>query len=627
MIKSLLALLLMLVLLVSLLPVFPAFAEETEDADRYVTLDGDWHFKLYRTYSQMYQYFPYAGGSEPFLQWEDTELAVLPDAGTFGAWETVPMPWPDYQTGGLLPQTRPGVTPPGEGEAFDPMAVMMPAWSEAWVARTFELPADFTDAETVTLLLGVVDDNDVVYINGRPVASSGFTDAEGKPVLNTLPLGGFAYSGEGEIVQWERSYWEAEREYTVPAEILKLGGVNEIALRVYNNNSYGGFYLGRSYALCGNPMAVRAVKGLPTKVMEDPAYDAVIAAQTAAIEAGDAEAFAATVWDSYHNDAEDKDGRVRRFSSLLEGCTDVKVSDEGCRFYEDDEGRIWYAGHRRITGRDAAGADTVLFDGEIEVRYAETEAGVLEVGNWNRCYTTSYSSGLLQREALYSVYLPPSYYTDPGKTYPAVYLLHGQNSSSASFLNVDHIGDFMDALIADGSVEEMIVLMPNSGKNAFYRDSEGDINDNTGPWRSHLTQEFIPMADAAYRTVPAADQRGISGISMGGYGAMTIGATEPELFSSVGVHMGWLPEDALEALRSLTPEQLAAYDFYLDVGQQDTTVGTEGTLNVHAYLESAGKPHGFSLREGGHNSGFYMAGMADSMKMHSDHFRGIHTGA
>ena len=64
----------------------------------------------------------------------------------------------------------------------------------------------------------------------------------------------------------------------------------------------------------------------------------------------------------------------------------------------------------------------------------------------------------------------------------------------------------------------------------------------------------------------------------------------------------------------------------MDVGEQDTTVGTEGTLAVHEYLESVGKAHGFDLREGGHNSGFYMAGMPASMQMHSNHFQGIHVG-
>ena len=624
--KRLLAMALTLVLLVSLVPALPAAAEGADDPGKFVTLDGEWHFRLYRTYSQMFQYFPYYGGSEAFLKWEDADLALLPDQETFSAWETVQMPYPDYQTGGLLPQTRPGVTPSGEEEEFDPMSVMMPVWSEAWVARTFELPADFTDAETVTLLFGVIDDNDVIYINGTPVASSGFMDADGAPVLNTLPAGGFAYESEEQVVQWERSYWEVEREYTIPTDVLKLGGTNEIVVRLYNNNSYGGFYLGRSYALCGNPMAVRAVKGLPTEVVEDEELNAVVAAQVAAIEAGDAEAYAATVWDEYHNDAADKAARVAEIAALVDGCSDIRVTDENAAFFADELGQFWYAGHRTVTGVNGEGEETVLFDGAIEDRYAKEDGAALEVGNWNRCYTTSYTSGLLDREALYSVYLPPSYYTEPTRAYPVVVLLHGQNSSSASFLNVDHIGDFMDAQIAEGEIMEMIVVMPNSGKNAFYRDTEGDINDNTGPWKSHITEEFVPMVDATYRTVPAAAQRGISGISMGGFGAMTIGCTTPELFSSVATHMGWLPDEALEALKGLTPEQLAEYDFYVDVGEQDTTVGTEGTLNVHEYLESVGKAHGFSLRDGGHNSGFYMAGMPASMKMHSDHFKGVHVG-
>ena len=85
--KKLFALLLSFVLLVSLLPAAPAAADDTPDPEKYVTLDGEWHFKLYRTYSQMFQYFPYYGGSAEFLKWEDPALALLPDAALFSTWE------------------------------------------------------------------------------------------------------------------------------------------------------------------------------------------------------------------------------------------------------------------------------------------------------------------------------------------------------------------------------------------------------------------------------------------------------------------------------------------------------------------------------------------------------------
>ena len=463
--------------------------------------------------------------------------------------------------------------------------------------------------------MGVIDDNDVIYINGTPVASSGFI---GDPA--SLASGGFDYAGG---VKWEKSYWEVEREYTIPASVLNQGGTNEIAIRLYNNNSYGGFYLGKNYALCGNSVAVRAVKGLPTEIVDDPALNELLLKQITAIENGDMDAYAATIWDEYHHDAADKAARVAEIQAIIEGAENVSVVDENADFYKDDQGTIWYAGKRTITGT-VDGEEKALFSGEVEIAYGDVDGEVMEIGNWNRCYSTSYDSELLGRKATYSIYLPPSYYTDKEKTYPVVYLLHGQNSSSGSFLNVDHIGDFMDGLIGDGTVIEMIVVMPDSGKNAFYRDSGGGPDDNNGPWKTHITSDIVGMADATYRTIPSATMRGISGISMGGYGAMTIGSTTPGVFSSVATHMGWLPNDALEALKGLDIDQLGStYDFYVDVGLQDTTVGTQGTINIHKYLDSIGKVHGFDLRDGGHNSGFYMAGMGASMKMHSDHFQGI----
>ena len=204
-----------------------------------------------------------------------------------------------------------------------------------------------------------------------------------------------------------------------------------------------------------------------------------------------------------------------------------------------------------------------------------------------------------------------------------VWLLHGRASSSTSYRDVDNIGAFMDELIYEGEIAEMVVIMPDSGKYAFYRDSEltpGD-KDNSGPWATQLTQELRELIADEYRVLTKAEFNGLTGNSMGGYGSMVIGTSNPDLYSSIAVHMGYLPEDALESLKSLSEAELADYDFYLDCGLQDTTVGTSGTIAVHEYLESVEKEHGYDLRDGGHNSAFYMSGMADSMKMHSDHFK------
>lgn len=593
-------------------------AEETGDADKYVTLDGDWHFKLYRTYDQMFQYLPYGGVS---VTWEDNELAKLPAAETWSAWETLQMPADDAATGGLLPMER-------GSAAEDPDSMenlLFPSWSEAWVCREFTLPADFTEDEEVTLLLGIIDDCDVVYINGHLVAASGFMDGSGNPTLNIPETGGFDYSNEDAAsqVQFEKSYWEVAREYKVPAEYLNQGGSNEICIRIYNNNSYGGFYSGNNYAICGNELAVRAVKGLPTESTDSQELLDLVDRQRQAMAAEDAAAYGETIYDRYHNDGADKQDLLAEFQDLTAGYDGISVEDTGVQIYSGGENLYWYAAHRIITGVSAeTGAAETVSEADIEVCYLSENGQIYERGNWNRCYSTTYDSELFEKELGYSVYLPPSYYEEESRMYPVVYLLHGINSSSESFVKVDGIADFMDEQIAQGNITEMIVIMPDSGKNAFYRDTEYDPAnpDSTGPWQTHMTTEIRNEAESRFRILSDAKFRGLTGISMGGFGAFTIGTLYPDLYSSVASHMGAVNDEALEALKTLTPEQLEKYDFYLDCGLQDGMVDYQWTVNIHEYLQSVGKEHGYDLRDGGHNSAFYMAGMPASMKMHSDHF-------
>jgi len=582
----------------------------TDEAGKYVTLDGEWNFKLYRTYERMFQYFPYVGVK---VTWEDADAAVLPDYENWSKWEKVSVPYDDAVTGGLLPITR------------EDNSNFFPSWSEAWFCRKFELPADFTTKDTVTLLLGIIDDLDVVYINGNLVAASGFVDGKGNKTLKISETGGFDYTNEDPEAQvkFEKSYWEVQREYTIPTDILKLGEENEIAIRVYNNNSYGGFYAGNPIAICGNDLAVRAVKGLPSTPVSSAALEAVVAKQKEAIESGNIELYAETIHEAYNNDGINKEGRIVQIKSYFDNYSSIEVIDTKVGYYIDTQGNYWYSAKRTMTGTNkSTGAVETILDNNIEICYTLDGDIMYERGNWSRCYSVTYDSKLFNRKLSYSIYLPEGYWENTSKKYPVVYLLHGINSSSSSFVNVDRIQEHMDKWIADGLIVEMIVVMPDSGKQSFYRDTEYDPNkhDETGPWQTHITSEIREEVESNYRALSDRKFRGITGISMGGYGAMKIGTSFPDLYTSVASHMGALYEDALNSLKSLTKEQLEEYDFYVDCGLQDGMVDYRGTVNVHEYLESMGIEHGYSLRDGGHNSAFYMEGMPYSMKMHSDHF-------
>ena len=588
-------------------------------ADDIIDLRGDWQFAVYRKYSHMFQYFYYPIGL-PVVTWEDLAVAELPTAAGFAGWETVVVPSPDYSTGGLLQMVR-----PGSGDVQDNRYEltdfdMFPKWSEAWFARTIEIPEGFLDGtDEVTLLLSIIDDLDVVYVNGTPVGAKGFKTSGGvaAPPGNVPATGGFDADGE---FRFETSYWEVPREYQFDASLLHEG-TNELAVRLYNNNSYGGFY-DRTMALVATRDAVRFLKDMPTERLPvSTAYEAVVDAQVAAIESEDLIAYGATLDDEYVENELDKSEQIAAMQTIFDEFDDLQVSDVDGGFYWY-RGAPVYSAERVITGV-ADGQPVVVQSSEQHLQYFVSHNGVVrERGNMSHCYAVDYVSeldGMNGATLRYSIYLPPSYYSEPGRSYPVVYLLHGINSTGDSFVNVDRIEQRMNEWIEDGSVTEMIVVMPNSGKSSGYTDTPGGPNDSQGPWASHIYVDILGQIETNYRAIPDASFRGLTGISMGGGGVFKIGLTHTDIYTSFASHMGAIPDLSAYA-DELSPEILPSLDFYIDHGLQDEMVDPVVSQNAADYLESIGANLEFELRDGGHNSAFYMAGMPKSMAMHSAHF-------
>ena len=590
--------------------------------DAIINLQGDWYFKVYRKYDNMYQYFNYGGVN---VTWEDLDAAILPDEATFTTWETVMAPSPDYTTGGLQQMSR-------KADAEDDRTQLtsddlFPKWSEAWFIKTIDIPQGFITTDTVTLLLGIIDDLDVVYVNGTPVAASGFITATGEkaPATNVPETGGFTPEGD---FRFETSYWEVPREYTINSSVLREGK-NVIAVRLYNNNSFGGFY-DRTMALVSTVDAVRFLKGQPTERLSDSApYEAVVRAQQDALMTQDAAAYAVTLSEAFSNNEHDKAGQVAAMQALFDAYENIQITDANAGFYWFD-GLPVYSAERVMTG-EKEGETLTLFEDNNFLQYFVTEDdAIVERGNMSHSYTVTYTSSLPEmdgRALKYSIYLPPSYYSDTSKSYPVVYLLHGINSTGESFVNVDRIEARMNEWIEEGLITEMIVVMPNSGKRSGYEDREAPdgVNDTQGPWASHIYVDILNEIESNYRVLADARFRGLTGISMGGGGVFKIGLMHTDMYTSFASHMGAVP-DLTEYAQALTPEVLPALNFYLDVGIQDQMVNPMASVNAVAYLGSLGANVQFELRDGGHNSAFYMEGMPKSMAMHSKHFieNGLH---
>ncbi|HYC61804.1 MAG TPA: alpha/beta hydrolase-fold protein [Thermoanaerobaculia bacterium] len=130
----------------------------------------------------------------------------------------------------------------------------------------------------------------------------------------------------------------------------------------------------------------------------------------------------------------------------------------------------------------------------------------------------------------FAVYVPPGYEASTAR-YPVVYLLHGIGDSFEVWTKAWKIPEMLDRLIAEKKIAPMIVVMPNSRSRflgTYYEDSPV-----SGGWGSLVAVEIVGLVDRQFRTIATRESRGVTGHSMGGYGAIRFGMERPELFSAV----------------------------------------------------------------------------------------------
>ena len=130
-------------------------------------------------------------------------------------------------------------------------------------------------------------------------------------------------------------------------------------------------------------------------------------------------------------------------------------------------------------------------------------------------------------ERTIQVYLPPSYPTSE-KAYPVVYYLPGYGDSTMFGIALP---GGIDALIESGQIQEMIIVIASGASKlggSFYVNSPV-----TGNWEDYIVEDVVRYVDEHFRTLPQSESRGITGHSMGGFGALNIAMHRPDAFSAV----------------------------------------------------------------------------------------------
>ncbi|HEV8254777.1 MAG TPA: alpha/beta hydrolase family protein [Vicinamibacteria bacterium] len=255
----------------------------------------------------------------------------------------------------------------------------------------------------------------------------------------------------------------------------------------------------------------------------------------------------------------------------------------------------------------------------------------------------TFMSASLGREAAYAVQLPPSYASGT-KKYPVVYALHGL-FEGAGFWELRGLAAQLEALWAKGELPEFLVVAVDGG-NSFY------LNGPSGKYQDLVTRDAVSHVESTYRVAAGRTRRALLGISMGGYGALRIALSQPEVFGAVAAHSAmllekpptredgarggqmmafhrvfgdpidaalWTASDPLALAQKVDPKAVPA--LYFDCGTEDRYGLAAGNQELHRRLEARGIAHEFGLYPGDHGYAYVQTVLGRSLRFIAEAFR------
>jgi S-formylglutathione hydrolase FrmB len=215
-----------------------------------------------------------------------------------------------------------------------------------------------------------------------------------------------------------------------------------------------------------------------------------------------------------------------------------------------------------------------------------------------------------------------------------LYYFHGLGDNEQSLLNFGG-WDVIEELRRQGKVGDFVVLAPGAGHTFFVNSSDGKIR-----YEDFLSKEFMPQMEKKYRVQATRATRGVTGVSMGGYGALRLAFKYPEQFAAVSAQMPALMADLPQNLNAAGPAspgavmadtfgapfdraywdrnnvftfarngsaaQLKKLKIYFDVGNNDDYGFERGSQQLHNLLDSRSIANEFHIYPGGHDPQFVM---------------------
>ncbi len=242
---------------------------------------------------------------------------------------------------------------------------------------------------------------------------------------------------------------------------------------------------------------------------------------------------------------------------------------------------------------------------------------------------TVFSKGM-QKE-IKNVVLLPDNYPQSTQEFPVVYLLHGAGGGYKSWVQL------APAIKEYANRYQQIIVCPDGSKTSWYFDSP---KDPSSQYETYIIKELLTAVDKKYKTIKSKKGRAITGLSMGGHGALYLSLKHTDLFGAAGSMSGgvdirpfsgwdipkrlgtyaenkeiWEKNTVINMLHLLRNDDLkiiidcGTSDFFLEVNEK-----------LHEKMRYLNIPHDFTLRPGAHNGAYWINSIKYHLLFFDDYF-------
>lgn len=221
-----------------------------------------------------------------------------------------------------------------------------------------------------------------------------------------------------------------------------------------------------------------------------------------------------------------------------------------------------------------------------------------------------------------SVYKPAGHFD----TLPVVILLHGVYGSHWAWAFKANVHATLDSLIQQGQIKPMMLVMPSDG---LFKDGSGYLRHHAADYEQWIAEDVPALILENYEMVDENTPFFIAGLSMGGYGALRIGAKNRHRFkafsglSSITTfeQLEQFVEDFEQLKQSVVQEEnvldvlLQFKDslspFRFDCGEEDLLY--DANRQLHEQLIVNHIPHEFCIHSGEHNWEYWTQHIAETL--------------